>query len=71
MENPDEARKVQWGPCCFCGNDILANSVDPCSVEVKTSRGKWQLWVCHAACFKERLTDPPGYPKGFLGPQHF
>ena len=47
--------KIGWGPCCFCGGEITETAVDPCSVTVETSGKKWQVWFCHAECFKNRL----------------
>jgi len=48
--------RIEWGPCCFCGRDIAKTDVDPCRVTVETSKGKWQVWYCHAACFKNRIS---------------
>ena len=70
MKSPDDKTKVEWGPCCFCAKDIGNSTVDPCRVTVQTVSGKWQVWSCHAACFKEKLTDPPEYP-GLFEPAHF
>jgi hypothetical protein len=39
-------------------------------VEVSTAGGKWQMWFCHAACFKQRIVNPPDAP-GLLDPAHF
>jgi ribonuclease HI len=61
---------IEWGPCCFCGLRIQPSSVDPCRVQVATASGKWQVWMCHAACFKQRITNPPEAP-GFFDPAHF
>jgi hypothetical protein len=58
------------GQCCFCGNPIEANDLDPCEVTVSTAGQKWQVWWCHAQCFKDRITDPPEAP-GFFAPAHF
>ena len=62
--------EIKFGPCCFCGVDIAVDGPDPCTVTVTTKTDKWQTWSCHAACFKERLTDPP-YAPGFFDPAHF
>jgi hypothetical protein len=43
---------------------------DPCWVRVETAEAKWQIWHCHAACFRERLVDLPEMP-GFFEPAHF
>jgi len=64
------APKVEWGPCCFCGSDIKASAVDPCRVQVSTAGGKWQVWFCHATCFKQRIQNPPEAP-GLFDPAHF
>ena len=61
---------IKFGPCCFCGKDIEGRPPDPCSVSVETAGGKWQVWSCHGACFKERLTNLPDHP-GFFDPAHF
>ena len=62
--------EVTWGPCCFCAQRIVPTTTDPCRVTVETQGEKWQLWFCHAACFNERLTDPPEAP-GMFAPAHF
>jgi hypothetical protein len=62
--------EVEWGPCCFCGTNICATAVDPCRLTVETKSEKWQVWFCHSACFKERLTNPPDAP-GLFEPAHF
>ena len=62
--------KVEWGPCCFCGLEIQLSDVDPCRIQVSTASGKWQVWFCHAACFKQRIKNPPEAP-GFFDPAHF
>lgn len=59
-----------WGPCCFCGQTIEPTAIDPCRVSVETQADKWQVWFCHALCFKTKLTDPPDAP-GFFAPAHF
>jgi hypothetical protein len=58
------------GQCCFCGNVINAEGPDPLEVNVTTATGKWQVWWCHAACFKAQITDPPG-AEGYFAPAHF
>ena len=60
--------EVNWGPCCFCGNDIQKNDIDPCRLTVETSSGEWQVWFCHAACFKGNLTTKIELD---LSPAHF
>jgi hypothetical protein len=47
--------KVPIGPCCFCGEHIVPNSMDPCRLTVETSASRWQIWYCHDRCFHERL----------------
>jgi hypothetical protein len=49
------ALRVEFSPCCFCGINIVTTDIDPCSVQVSTRVGKWQVWFCHAKCFKERI----------------
>lgn len=57
--------------CCFCGKPIEGKPPDPCRVTVEIcEEGKWQLWYCHASCFRERLTDPSGAP-GLFEPRYF
>jgi len=58
--------QVTFGPCCFCGQQIEQSSIDPCRVTVETASGKWQVWFCHSACFKERIV-----PDLDLEPTHF
>lgn len=45
------------GPCLFCGQLIDEVGVDPCSVTVETSTGAWQVWSCHAECFRAKIVD--------------
>jgi hypothetical protein len=59
---------IVFGPCCFCGESIHGNDIDPCRLKVETSSGNWQVWFCHAACFKNRLTDNEELD---LSPAHF
>jgi hypothetical protein len=61
---------VEFGPCCFCARPIAGNGPDPCRVTVETSEQGLQVWFCHAACFRERLTDPPEAP-GLFEPEYF
>jgi hypothetical protein len=49
--------QIAWGPCCFCGKEIVPTDKDPCRVTVETAKGRWQVWFCHAACFRERVID--------------
>ena len=65
-----EEIRVGWSPCCFCGENIQKSDIDPCSVQVSTVAGKWQVWFCHALCFKSRLAHLPKHPH-FLEPAHF
>jgi hypothetical protein len=58
-------REISLGPCCFCAATIHATEVDPCQVTVETAKGQWQVWFCHAACFKAKLNDPPDWPGVF------
>ena len=66
----DEKVKVEWGPCCLCGEPIEKSEIDPCSLTVSTVKDKWQVWYCHAACFRIRLTDDPEL-RGLFDPVHF
>lgn len=63
-----DSREVTFGPCCFCNQQISASDVDPCAVTVTTAAEKWQVWYCHAACFRDRLSKRPD---GFFDPAHF
>jgi hypothetical protein len=45
------------GPCLFCGKLIDESKIDPCRVTVETKSGKWQLWFCHAQCFKSKIVE--------------
>jgi hypothetical protein len=62
--------KVEWGPCCFCALPIAETSTDPCRVTVETAAAKWQVWHCHAECFKHRLSTRPDL-LGLFDPAHF
>ena len=67
MDEDTSKKDVKWGPCCFCGQGILPTDIDPCHITVETARGKWQVWFCHATCFKNRIADHPMD----LSPAHF
>ncbi len=56
------------GPCPFCGKLIDESEIDPCRVTVETKSGKWQVWYCHAECFKSRIV---GNDYMDLSPAHF
>ena len=60
--------KIGWGPCCFCGGEIVASEVDPCSIRVETATRKWQMWFCHAECFKKEIVTDSYMD---LSPAHF
>ena len=62
--------EVKWGPCCFCAQEIAQTSTDPCRVTVETAGGKWQVWFCHAECFKKQLSGHPEL-QGMFPPAHF
>jgi hypothetical protein len=65
-----ETVKVEWGPCCFCGREISQSQTDPCSITVSTVGEKWQIWYCHAGCFRSLLSDDPEC-QGLFDPVHF
>jgi hypothetical protein len=71
MNEREKEVKVEWGPCCFCAQTVENSAVDPCRITVETVDGKWQVWRCHAACFKSRLTDGPPEAPGIMEPAHF
>lgn len=58
--------KVAWGPCCFCGLPIEPTSVEPCRLTVQTQSGGWQVWFCHAECFRSRITKLPDLEPGIF-----
>jgi hypothetical protein len=60
--------KVDWGPCCFCGQEIAESGPDPCRVTVETSKDLWQVWFAHCACFKSRIASNAPVD---LSPAHF
>jgi hypothetical protein len=62
----DERARVDFGPCCFCGEQIAEGEHDPCRLTVETREERWQVWFCHALCFRARLVDDP-----MLEPAHF
>jgi hypothetical protein len=68
MNKEPQDTNVQFGPCCFCGEDILQTDTDPCRVTVETARGSWQVWFSHARCFKDRIVK---HPQIDLSPAHF
>ena len=59
MSKTDALSEIKWGPCCFCGKEILPSSVDPCRVTIEAASGRWQVWFSHAECFRTRLVDEP------------
>ncbi|MFZ1702000.1 MAG: hypothetical protein WBO10_14015 [Pyrinomonadaceae bacterium] len=65
---PPDDPTIVLGPCCFCGKDILESPIDPCTISVETAGEKWQVWFCHAACFKSRLISNA---EPDLSPAHF
>ena len=54
--------EVRWGPCCF--QDIAGSETDPSRLTVETSAGMWQVWFCHAACFKKQIKPDLGLEPG-------
>jgi len=60
--------QVIFGPCCFCNGQIERSDADPCRVAVETREGKWQVWYCHADCFRERVF---AREDGLFDPAHF
>lgn len=56
--------------CCFCASPIANNANEPCQLVVTTNSGLWQVWYCHASCFKNRLGSMPDAPD-FFSPAHF
>jgi len=59
MEEQSEKADIDFGPCCFCGKNIVSTNIDPCRITVETTSEKWQVWFCHGKCFKERIVDHP------------
>lgn len=49
--------KVEWGPCCFCGQIISDQQHDLRRVVVSTKDDLWQVWCSHAACVSERVRN--------------
>jgi hypothetical protein len=68
MEEQPKTVDVNYGPCCFCGDNILPTAIDPCQITVETTSGSWQVWFCHGNCFKERLVK---HSQIDLSPAHF
>jgi len=62
------AREVVFGPCCFCNEQIAASNTDPCTITVSTKDERWQVWYCHAKCFRDRLF---GREDGMFEPANF
>ena len=66
---PVATQKVVFdGPCPFCGKMIEETAVDPCGITVTTKEGMWQVWSCHAACFKSKMVENPHLD---ISPAHF
>jgi hypothetical protein len=63
-----EANVTFNGPCPFCGEFIDENEIDPCQINVATRKGLWQVWHCHAKCFKDRIVKNQYID---LSPAHF
>ena len=70
MKEQAAPEKVETGPCCFCASQIAGTTTDPCRMTVETASGKWQVWFCHAQCFKDRLSTRPDL-LGLFDPAHF
>ena len=68
MKEPSDNVDVNFGPCCFCGANILSTNINPCRITVETAGGNWQVWFCHGNCFKERIAQ---HPQIDLSPAHF
>ncbi len=68
MENHSNSSEDIFGPCCFCGKDIALTNTDPCRITVETSSEKWQVWFCHAECFKTKIFK---HAQIDLSPAHF
>jgi hypothetical protein len=66
MQERAGKREVHFGPCCFCGEPIEPTPREPARLTVETAEGKWQVWFCHCACFKLRITT-----RWDLEPAHF
>jgi len=56
------------GQCPFCGEMIDDTDIDSCRLSVETRTGKWQVWFCHAHCFKTKIVANPYMD---LSPTHF
>jgi hypothetical protein len=68
MEQPAPPKVTFNGPCPFCGELIDDTEIDPCRITVETRARKWQVWFCHAACFKSRIVENRYMD---LSPAHF
>ncbi|MCL4268047.1 MAG: hypothetical protein KJZ72_00810 [Anaerolineales bacterium] len=68
MEEKSKNTEVCFGLCCFCGEDIISTNIDPCRVTVETVSEKFQIWFCHAECFKNKIFK---HPQIDLSPAHF
>lgn len=54
--------------CCFCGEQITPNEIDPCNINIVANYDKYtpdspsQDFYCHFKCLKDRLhKDMTGY----------
>jgi hypothetical protein len=69
MDQLNSKLEVRFGsPCVFCGEHIDDTNLDPCSVVVSTKQKLWQVWWCHAKCFKARIAKSTHVD---LSPAHF
>ena len=59
MADDNAKAEIGWGPCCFCGQEINPDKIDPCRITVETSSKGWQVWFCHAECFRSHMRDDP------------
>lgn len=47
--------------CCFCGEDVISSSLDPCDITIATNWDREpgerndQFFWCHYKCFKKTL----------------
>jgi hypothetical protein len=46
--------------CYFCGARKERESADTVFLTLRTSRGEFGTWLCHAQCVPEKHRDAPG-----------
>lgn len=51
--------RLNGGHVASAAGTLKRSLPNPLRLTAETSEGKWQVWFAHAACFKDKLIDPP------------